>query len=409
MSYFNQVSYSDTGNIDAFGRLRVSQPVSIFDGQFTYDLQPILYEQITNGSGASIAYDSTNRNALLTFSSTPTGGSSYMQTFECFRYQPGKSQQITITFNFIAAVSNVLKFAGYSDGVNGIEFQNTGAVNQFIVYSGTTNGNETAAQSVWNIDKLDGTGPSGLTLDITKAQILIMDFQALYTGRVRVGFNINGTNIFCHQFTHANMVVHPFLQSANLPVRCGMTCTGTVSTTMKFQCSQVASEGGSENTHGFQFTQAGSVTAGSGTRTHILSIRPKTTFNSIPYRSQIGFIDINGLVTGSNSVHWELCLGQSISGTTTFNDVNTTYSGMQYNTAGTISGSPTIVIADGYIAASGGGGGSPGAETVSLTSRYPLTLDHTGAVRSLGTLSLLVTGVGGTSACQFSVTWQELR
>jgi hypothetical protein len=66
------ISIKDSANLDAFSRLRVSNPLILHNSQFTYDLAPIIMEQITNGSGATIAHDATNRQALMTFSSTPT-------------------------------------------------------------------------------------------------------------------------------------------------------------------------------------------------------------------------------------------------------------------------------------------------------------------------------------------------
>jgi hypothetical protein len=60
-------------------------------------------------------------------------------------------------------------------------------------------------QSAWNGDKLDGTGASGLTLDLTKPQILWMDFEWLGVGNVRCGFIINGQYIVCHTYQTANV------------------------------------------------------------------------------------------------------------------------------------------------------------------------------------------------------------
>lgn len=161
MTLINSFSIKDGANLDSFSRLRISNPQPLFDAQFTYNLRPMLYEAITNGTGATITHDATNRMALMTFSSTATGGKAYMQSFEHLRYQPGKSQLIFVTFNFIAQVANTLKFAGYSDGANGIEFQNNGTQNQLVLYSATSNGTKTIAQTDWNLDKLDGTGTSG--------------------------------------------------------------------------------------------------------------------------------------------------------------------------------------------------------------------------------------------------------
>ena len=238
------IKFGDTQSVDAFSRLRVSSPSYLFGAQLTYDLQPLLYEPITNGSGATVTHDTTNRMALMTFSSTPTGGKSYMQTFEYFRYSSGKGQLIMISFNMIAAVANVLKFAGYSDGTEGIEFQLDGTTKQFKIYSTTSAGNQTVSQSSWNLDKLDGTGDSGITLDITKIQMLVIDFQGMLSGRARIGFNFGGITVYAHEFVHANIATYPAAKSVNLPVRIGMTCTGTVSTTMNLIGVSVMKEDG---------------------------------------------------------------------------------------------------------------------------------------------------------------------
>jgi hypothetical protein len=402
------VTIKDSANLDAFSRLRVSNPLILHNSQFTYDLTPVIMEQITNGSGAAIAHDATNRNALMTFASTPTGGKAYMQSYEYLPYQPGRSQLIFVTFNMIASVANVLKFAGYSDGNNGIEFQLNGTTKQFTIYSDSSAGDETVAQSSWNLDKLDGTGASGFTLDITKTQILVIDIQALYVGRVRIGFDIGGNIIYAHEFLHANLFTSPYIQTANLPVRCGMTCTATVSTTMNFICSAVISEGGTEdiNVFGYTFQQdTGAISVGTG-GTHMLSLRPKLTFNTFTNRTRVAYIDVEIYNAGNQPVQWQLCVGQAISGTTAFNAVNTTYSSSEYNVLGTLSGSPAIVIDGGYVASSGG---AKGVTNTTITSRYPITLDAAGSHRSLGTLTLKATSISGTQNCYASIKFREIR
>lgn len=409
MNYLgNNISFGDSPSLDAFGRLRISNPLTLFASQFTYNLNPLLFEQITNGTGATITHDTTNRCALMTFSSTPTGGKSYMQSFEYIPYQPSKSQTVFVTFNFKEGVSNVLKFAGLSDGVNGFEFQLNGTTKQFKIYSGTSLGDETVTQSNWNIDKLDGTTASGINLDITKTQILVFDFQALYVGRVRMGFDIDGQIVYAHEFKHSNLALYPYIQTANLPVRCGMTCTGTVSTTMNFVCCAVVSEGGAEdvNSFGYSFQQeSGAINIGT-TPTHILSLRPRTTFNSITNRIRVAYIDVEIFNNGNQPVIWQLLVGQAITGTTTFNNVNTTYSSVEYNILGTISGAPSIVIDGGYAPSSGS---TKTAVNNSISSRYPITLDAAGAHRSLGTLTLVATSISGTQSCYGAVKFREIR
>lgn len=397
----------DSPEADAFGRLRVSQAESAFDSQFTYNLNPLLFEAVTAETGAAVAHEATERAALLTFADTPNGGQAYMQSYEFFRYQPGNGQLIFITFNFRGHVAGVTKLAGYGDlANNAIHFISNGSGFAWRILSNTSAGDETVLQADWNMDRLDGTGSSRITLHASDTQIAVIDLQALYTGRVRVGFDIGGQIVYCHEFLHANTAAFPYIQSASLPIICGMTCTDTVSTTMLFICCTVKSEGGTSDLSGYTFAAEGTATAGSGAQTHILSVRPNATFNSIANRIKFVLESIDILVTGNSPVLWELCLGQAISGTTTFNDVNATYSGFEYNTAGTISGSPAIVAAAGYVAATAV---NKTAIRPALVNRYPITLDATGAVRALGTLTLLVTGLGGASACRAILNWREIR
>lgn len=407
MSYFDSVSL-DTNNATgtAFGRLRVASPSYVFDTNFQYDLQPLVFEQIVSGTGATITHDATNRHGLMTFSSTPTGGSAIMQTFEHFRYQAGRSQLIFATFNFMGGAADTLKFVGYSDGNNGICLQMNGTTPRFALLSDTDKGDEFVNQSSWNVDKLDGTGKSGITLDFTKTQILVIDLQWLGVGRVRVGFDIDGVVVVAHQFTHANYQTVAYMQTANLPVRAGMTCTATVSTTMRFICASVTSEGGTVELTGYTHVQTASATASQDARTHILSIRPRTTFNSITNRVKFVLDNLDLAVTGNAPVYWELVLGQAITGTTTYTNANATYSAFEYNSAGTISGSPLIILAAGYVASSSN---TKGALNKAISNKYPITLDAAGAVRSLGTISLLATGIANASAMRASMTWTEIR
>lgn len=407
MSYFKNINVNtNNGTGDAFSRLRVSEPAYIFDSNFQYDTQPLLFEHTATGTGATVTHDATNRNVLYTFASTPTGGVAQSQTFEHFRYQAGRSQLVFLTFNFLGGVANVTKYVGYSDGNNGIELRLSGTTPQVALLSDTAKGDETVAQASWNLDKMDGTGLSGKTVDFTKTQILVIDFQWLGVGRVRLGLDIDGVIYYIHEFKHANIQTVAYMQTANLPLRAGMTCTGTVSTTMRFICCSVISEGGESEVGGFSHSIEGTVTAGSGARTHILSVRPKATFNSIGNRSKFVLDSIDVTVTGAAPVVWELCLGQAISGTTTYSDVNTTYSGVEYNTAGTISGTAAITIARGYVAASAT---VKNSVIRTLTNRYPITLDVAGAARANGTLTVVVTGVGATSATRAVLNWREIR
>ena len=403
---FSQVA--DGPNLDAFGNMRVTNPAFVFDAQLNYDLARLLYEQIT--SGGAITYDSTNGQAVLSLTASPPGSNAYLQSFEYFRYQPGRSQKVFMSFSAggNTAVAGVTKFIGYSDGVNGYEFQMTSAGPQFALLSSTSQGNQIIAQSAWNLDRLDGTG-SGIALDLTKTQILVIDFQALYAGRIRFGFDINGQVFYCHEIDNANSSAYPYIRTANLPVRCGLSCTTIATDTMNMICCSVTSEGGDSSDLGYEFSASGSVIAASGAQTHILSIQPLPTYQGFTNRSKIVFDDFELLNTGTVPVQWYLCLGCALTGTNTFTAANSSYSAVGYNTAGTLSGSPAIVLASGFVSSSGSGSKYSLDQTISANIREPISLDHAGNTRTLGTLSILVAGIGGTAQCYATINWHEVR
>lgn len=231
---------------DAFGRLRVSEPFSLFDSQNRYGKDPQFNE--TTDTGGTSTYLANESSVALAVTTT-SGSEVVRQTYRVFPYQPGKSLLVLATFVMSAGQTNLLQQVGYFNTDNGVFFQKTGTTNQFVLRSnvtGTPSDTRTVNQADWNGDKLDGTGESGFTLDTSKAQILFMDFEWLGVGSVRCGFIINGQYIICHTFENANNISNVYMTTAILPIRYAIKATGTLasSATMKQICSSVISEGG---------------------------------------------------------------------------------------------------------------------------------------------------------------------
>lgn len=232
--------------LDAFGRLRVSQPYTLFDSQNRYAADPQFNTATATGGSTTFL---TNESTLRMDVTTSSGSSVYRQSFRSFHYQPGKSLLVLATFVMNAAKTGLRQRVGYFNTQNGVFFQQNDATKSFVLRSyvtGVVSDVRTENQSSWNGDKLDGTGPSGLTLDTTKAQILFMDFEWLGVGSVRCGFIINGQYIICHTFNNANLISNVYMTTAILPIRYEIENTaGTASSSsLKQICSSVMSEGG---------------------------------------------------------------------------------------------------------------------------------------------------------------------
>ena len=289
-------------SLDAFGRLRISQPYTLFDSQNRYQKDPQFSEDLATGGTATFV---TNESSVDLGVTTSSGSKAVRQTFRVFPYQPGKSLQVLASFVMNGAKTNLRQRVGYFNTSNGVFFQLAGSTKAFVLRtntSGTPSDARIVEQADWNGDKLDGTGASGIVLDITKAQILYMDFEWLGVGSVRCGFVIDGTFIVCHTFNNANDINKVYMSTAILPVRYEIentSATDSVST-LKQICSTVISEGGYDQKSSLTWARRTTTLTGvTTTFVPIVSIRLKSTnlgavvlpsiFHAIPIGSTLDY------------------------------------------------------------------------------------------------------------------------
>jgi len=279
-------------NSDAFGRTRVSNPLTLFDSSHRYR-DNNLWDSLIVGTGSTVGFATTEGLVNMTVGVGSTA-SIIRETTKVFSYQPGKSLLTMNTFVLNPPKQNLRQRVGYFGADNGIYLELDGASGDtaYFVERSLSLGTETrVAQSNWNIDKLDGTGVSGITLDVTKAQILWMDIEWLGLGNVRLGFVINGKFIHAHTFQHANIIQSTYITTASLPLRYEISNTGitTSASTLKQVCSTVISEGGYE-LRGLQQAISTPITAPvdlptpAGTYYPVISIRLKAPINNQPDR-----------------------------------------------------------------------------------------------------------------------------
>ena len=255
-------SSTTESQLDAFGKLRTTHPYTLLDIKFPVlnsnstptptpaylknDLQLIYYK---SGSGGSVTYGDSQANMIQDGS-----GQSISQSRQYCNYQPGKSLLIMMSFVFNTDTStsdDYLLRVGYYDKYNGLFLQFDGndsdpvsVVLRSNKLTDTSITDTIYTQSIWNMDKLDGTGNSGIILDFTKAQLLIIDLEWLSVGRVRFGFVCYGRIIYCHQITNVNSLSGPYMYTANLPVRYEIVNNSSGLAKLTQICSTVISEGG---------------------------------------------------------------------------------------------------------------------------------------------------------------------
>ena len=93
-----------------------------------------------------------------------------------------------------------------------------GTTDNYIVMSKTVD--TRIPQSQFNIDKLDGTGPSGYNIDLSKMQMWYIDYSWYGAGFTRFGVRAtDGNIIYAHKQPNNNLNFEAYLRSGNLAGR----------------------------------------------------------------------------------------------------------------------------------------------------------------------------------------------
>jgi len=324
---------------DAFGRLRVSEPFTLFDTQQRY-YDHGQFDSSTSGT-ATVTYQADTSTFTLAIGAT-SGDSIIRETKRVFPYQPGKSLLTLMSFCMNTTKANLRQRVGFFGAQNGIFFEVDGTTLNMVIrsYSSGSIAETRIAQSSWNGDRLNGAGgatnPSGITLNPALDQIFWADVEWLGVGSVRVGFIINGVYYICHTFNHANVSGNTttYMTTATLPIRYEITNTGptTGSSTMTQICCTVISEGG--------YTEYG-VTEAAGTGINALRLTSQDTFypivsirlapgrkDSIVLPTQLDFLS-----TSVNYYQYKLLLNATLTGATWTGTSST--GSVQYDTGAT--------------------------------------------------------------------------
>jgi len=311
------ITETDDFLIDAFGRSRTSSPFTLFDSKQLVDNQPLLWDdQQISGAGTSSTYN-TGRASTSIAVSANTAGHRVRQTYQWFNYQPSKSQMAFFTFVAGEKVNGITRRVGLFYQDNGIFFE---IKNQLLSVgirskvSGTIV--DTAIdQSRWNKDKLDGSGRSRASIDVTKSQIGFVDFEWLGVGIVRWGFVLDGKLVYCHAESHANELAAVYMSTPNLPIRYEIINDGTgTAANLEHICTAVLSEGGVQES-GLPFAiDRGSTpltTANDANIYPLLAWRLKSTH---PFATIIPE-SMSLLCTSTAAFRWLLMLNPTVTGT----------------------------------------------------------------------------------------------
>lgn len=408
--YGNRVGPANpTGTaVDAFGRARVSTPLTLFDSSHRFKDNGLW--ATSNTATATYAH---NANAgLVTLNlDTTINAEIIRETTKVFSYQPGKSLQIMNTFVMNPAKTGLRQRVGYYSSQNGIYLELDGTTLSWVERSYSNNAvNETrVSQANWNMDTLLGdvtTSPSQKTLDISKAQIMFIDVEWLGLGTVRCGFVIDGQLIHTHSFHHANLIDSTYMTTATLPLRYEIKNTAATASnsTLKQVCSTVISEGGYE-LRGDQWSvgtpvQTPKTLATAGTYYPVVSLQLKSTnLDAVAILSAMSLLGIN---SNPCSVAYRIIRGGTL-GSPSWQPASAN-SSVEYDLSATsISGGQ--VLAQGYVAIQ-----NQSSQTIDILKEalFKFQLQRNGLTGTPEPITLAMSASVNTVTCLGAVDWEEI-
>jgi hypothetical protein len=368
--------------------MRVSNPYTILDTKQLVDSLPLFYDDAeTSGGGTGSTYNANQASTSLTVSAS-TAGTRVRQSKMRATYQPGKSLLVLCTFVLGASATGITRRVGYFDEKNGL-FLQCDPAGLALVRRTFTSGEAAdtiVRQAAWNIDKMDGSGPSGVILDPTKTQILLIDLEWLGVGRVRFGFVIDGNIFHVHEMNHANVLSVVYMSTPNLPIRYEISNGGTGgAASLVHICSSVVSEGGQDATVLQTYLSRGGTAvtlANADLLTPVMSVRLKATH----FGTRISPVLVEVIATTAINYEWRLLLNPTIAGVDAVDWTDATNSALQFDIARTA----TNTLSGGHVL--GGGYGSSTAQNKTPISGIASSYLTMGS-KIDGTVDQLVLGV----------------
>jgi len=399
---------------DFLYRIRTTQPRQIFQAQWAFNGNPLSWSQQLTGS-ASIEEPNVTGHKFINFKTSAASGDKVIyQTKRCFRYTPHRLSTLTFAAAFREKKTNLVKRIGIFDdqetaGLNGICVEQDATGFSLVIFSTASGSQETnrIRRTAWNVDKLDGNGPSGENISdaqLSNGVLWNIDFSWYGVSGVQLNVIVGGRRLVCHEEVYTfTLADRPFMTTAFLPLRIEIENTGAVTGGGVLTTGSINYdiENGEEIEFGYQQSVSNQTTdvSVSNTGTLVLALRPKATVNSLVNRGVIRPNNVDVLCTADT--YLEILVGGTVTGGTWID--NGSNSIAEYNVTATgYSGGRKV--RESHIAT--GGGRSAG----SLASSFPSDLFV--AVDSLLgdqlAVAIRATRLGGGSDVYGSIGFREI-
>lgn len=202
---------------------------------FTNSKDPDIFDDQITGT-ASSTHDPYLGMVKLEVGSS-VGDEVIRQTRRVQRYLPGRQNEFSVTVLFGTPTVGIRRRVGMFDELNGFYFEDSGDGNYRCVLRRNTAGGvllESYTRDEWNVDKLDGTGPSGIVADPINIQHISIEYEWYGAGQIEWNFIIDNNKFPIHRINHANREGHTWSSAGAAPARVELTNIGGAAGTHTF-------------------------------------------------------------------------------------------------------------------------------------------------------------------------------
>jgi hypothetical protein len=403
---------------DMLGRLRISEPDIIVADSPQYGLRPLTWLSALSGAGNTLTWDANKRAVLLTLAAA---GHVVRQSAAYTVYQPGRPVRLKLTGNAGVHVAPVVWENGQCDAANGVLWRRQANGTPAVVVRSSTSGAATEVvrtQADWNLDPLDGTGPSGFALSLAHNNVLIIEYVWLGALGARWGVATPQGITYCHIELFMNVLETSYMQTATLPLRWSLSAASNPASPVVAQavCGEIESEGGSVSAPGLSASGGRRISAALAVTTEgpVVAIRPAATFGGVTNRVRIDVRELDIMAVANNALDWRLLYyppGTTNPVTGGAWAVPHGQSATEVNASGTaLDLTGAYEVTRGSLPASAQVRGSL---TTQVVSAYPLTLDISGANSPLTSAAganpayLVLAAIGANATAAGSLRWWE--
>jgi hypothetical protein len=391
----------DTVQHTATNRRKVSNYEITKFNTFQYTKDPLIWDEEITGT-ASSSLDLYETMVLMTVGST-IGDKVVRQTKRILPYVPGRENEICMNFILEAQTSGIRQRLGMFDETAGLFLEDDGANYSVVVRKNTAGGvvETRIARANWNGDKLDGTGGSGITLDLSRIQTIVFEYN-WFSGHAEIKFIIGNYAHSIHQFEFNNAIEAVYINSPFLPIRWEIENTGGTAGSHVLAVGSYAtlSEAGTvplgvKNTVITPLT--GINCSSANTFYPILSIRLRSSRikgTVLPLSFQVAALD-------NAPIFYKVLLNPTLTGATTWNTYADTH--IEFNADATAVAEGDYTITAGYISPNGQGG----MLTLNTESSFQLGRLNMGVDSEV--ITIVAASTSANKDVFASLTWIEVR